>query len=136
MLNVNPFSVVLPFILNREIIKAGSKGRKSGPKVGSKFGQSNNNTKHAPIGMKFGTLVEYRLFFKMRISFDIIIIYFSHCSMKYTTMSLILGSGPTFAVLTMSRFLQIIVSLEIPHELFDALSIQNMSKIRKNIKIK
>ena len=27
------------------IIKAGSKGRESGPKVGSKFGQSNNNTK-------------------------------------------------------------------------------------------
>ena len=26
------------------IIKAGSKGRESGPKVGSKFGQSNNNT--------------------------------------------------------------------------------------------
>ena len=39
----------------RVIIKAGSKGRESGPKVGSKFGQSNNNTKLAPIGMKFGT---------------------------------------------------------------------------------
>ena len=37
------------------IIKAGSKGRESGPKVGSKFGQSNNNTKLALIGMKFGT---------------------------------------------------------------------------------
>ena len=37
------------------IIKAGSKGRKSAPKVGSKFGQSNSNTKHSPIGMKFGT---------------------------------------------------------------------------------
>ena len=39
----------------RKNINAGSKGRKSGPKVGSKFGQSNNNTKHAPIGIKFGT---------------------------------------------------------------------------------
>ena len=38
-----------------EIIKAGSKGQKSGPKVESQFGQSNNNTKLAPIGMKFGT---------------------------------------------------------------------------------
>ena len=37
------------------IIKAGSKGRRSGPKVGRKFGQSNNNTKLAHIGMKFGT---------------------------------------------------------------------------------
>ena len=37
-----------------EYKKAGSKGRESGSKVGSKFGQSNNNTKHAPIGMKFG----------------------------------------------------------------------------------
>ena len=38
---------------NRVIIKAGSKSRESGPKVRSKFGQSNNNTKLAPIGMKF-----------------------------------------------------------------------------------
>ena len=41
-------------LLSVVIIKAGSKGRESGPKVGSKFGQSNNNTKLAPIGMKFG----------------------------------------------------------------------------------
>ena len=39
----------------RVIIKAESKGRESGPKIRSKFGQSNNNTKLAPIGMKFGT---------------------------------------------------------------------------------
>ena len=51
--------------------------------------------------------------------------------MKYTTLSLILGSGPTFAVLTMSVILQIIVSLEIPHELLYTLSIKNMSQIRK-----
>ena len=52
--------------------------------------------------------------------------------MKYTTTSLILGSGPTFAVLTMSSILQIIVSLGIPHEIFYTLSIKNM--FDKNIK--
>ena len=44
----------------------------------------------------------------MHIRFYIIIKYFSRNSMKYTTTSLILGSGPTFAVLTMSSILQII----------------------------
>ena len=100
------------------IIKAGSKGRESGPKAGSKFGQSNNNTKLAPIGMKFGTYVEYIHFFKMHIRFYISIKYFSRYSIKYTTTSLVLGSGPPFAVLTMSSILQIIVSRGIPHELF------------------
>ena len=113
------------------IIKAGSKGRKSGPKVGSKFRHSNNNIKLTPIGMKFGIKVEYRLFFKMHIRFYIIIKYFSRNSMKYTTTSLILGSGLTFAVLTMSSILQIIVNLGIPHELFYTVSIKNMSQIRK-----
>ena len=47
----------------------------------------------------------------MHIRFYIIIKKFSRYSMKYTTTSLILGSGPTFAVLTMSIILQIIVSL-------------------------
>ena len=41
--------------MSRVIIKAESKGQESGPKVGSKFGQSNNNTKLAPIRMTFGT---------------------------------------------------------------------------------
>ena len=81
--------------------------------------------------MKFGTEVEYRLFFKMHIRFYIIIKFFSCYSMKCTTMSLILESGPTFAVLTMSGILQIIVSLGIPLELFYTLSIKNMSQIRK-----
>ena len=127
--------IIITFIkrilIFRMIIKAGSEGRKSGPKFGSKFGQSSNNTKLAPIGMKFGTYVEYRLFFKMRIRFYIIINYFSRYSMKYTTTSLILGLGPTFAVLTMTSILQILVSLGIPHELFYTLSIKNMSQIRK-----
>ena len=41
--------------LVRENTKAGSKGRISLPKLGSKFGQSNNNIKHASIMIKFGT---------------------------------------------------------------------------------
>ena len=49
------YSILFYSIVPRVIIKAGSKGRKSGPKIGSKFGQSNNNTKLAPIGMKCGT---------------------------------------------------------------------------------
>ena len=54
----------------------------------------------------------------MHIRRYIIVKYFSRYSMKYPTTSLILGSGPTFAVLTMSSILQIKVSLGIPHELF------------------
>ena len=61
----------------------------------------------------------------------IIIKNLSRYSMKYTTMSLILGSEPPFAVLTISSILQIMVSLGVPHELFYALSIKNMSQIRK-----
>ena len=53
----------------------------------------------------------------MHIRFCIIIKYFSCYNMKYTIMSLILGLGPTFAVLTMSSILQIIVSLGIPHQI-------------------
>ena len=45
--------------------------------------------------------------------------------------TLILGSGPTFAALTMSSTLQIMVSLGVQHELFYALSIKNISQIRK-----
>ena len=60
----------------------------------------------------------------MHVRFYIIIKYISRYSMKYMTMSNILESGPTFAVLTMSSILQIIVSLGIPHELFYA--IKNM----------
>ena len=45
--------------------------------------------------------------------------------MKYTTMSLIFWSGPTFAVLTMSSILRIMVSLGVAHELFYALSIES-----------
>ena len=63
--------------------------------------------------------------------FYIIIKYFTRYNMKYTTTSLILGSGPTFAVLTMSSVLQIIVSLGIPHELFYIMWIINMSQIRR-----
>ena len=81
--------------------------------------------------MKFRTLVEYGLFFKMHIRFFIIIKYFSRYYIKYTTTSLILGSGPTFAVLTLLSVLQIIVSLGIPHELFYTLSSINMSQIRR-----
>ena len=53
--------------------------------------------------------------------------------MKFTSMSLILGSGQTFAVLTMlmSSILQIMLSGGVPHELFYELSIENMSQIRK-----
>ena len=63
--------------------------------------------------------------------FYIITKYFSRYSMKYTTMSLILGTGPTYAVLSMSSILQIIVSLGIPQEIFYTLSIKNVSQIRK-----
>ena len=49
------------------------------------------------------------------------------------TTSLILGPGPTFAVLTMSGILQIIVSLGIPHELFYILSIKTCHRSVKYI---
>ena len=67
----------------------------------------------------------------MHIRFYIIIKYFSRYNMKITTTSLIMGSGPTFEVLTMSGILQIIVSLGIPHELFYTMSNKNMLHIRK-----
>ena len=48
----------------------------------------------------------------MHVRFYIIIKYFSRLSLKYTTMSHILELGSTFAVLTMSSILQIMVSWE------------------------
>ena len=45
-----------------ESLKAESKGRKWEPKVGTKLRQSINGIKHAYIGMKFETHVEYCMY--------------------------------------------------------------------------
>lgn len=55
-----------------ESIKTGSKGSATEPKFETKFGQSNNGTRHARVGVEFWGWVECRLFVEMHLRFRII----------------------------------------------------------------
>ena len=87
----------------REGIKPGTNARNPGPKFGTKFCQQNIAVKHACIELKFGSNVEYRLFFEMHISIFLHLPYFYYMQVKYRTMSWNTDPGPTFSVLTISR---------------------------------
>ena len=63
----------------REGIKPGTNARDPGPKSGTKFCQQNIAIKHACIELKFGSNVDYRLFFEMHISIFFICHIFSIC---------------------------------------------------------
>ena len=88
---------------NGEGIKPGTNPRNPVPKPGTKFCQQNIAIEHACIELKFGSNVDYSLFFEMHISIFLHLPYFYHMQMKYRTMSWNTDPGPTFSVLTMSR---------------------------------
>ena len=91
----------------------------------------NIRIKHASIGMKFRTCVEYSLVLKVYVRFYHRIKYFSLSEPKYTTLPYNFGSGPDFTVLTMSSIFQIMVNMGLPWDCFYALSFTNMSKIKR-----
>ena len=63
----------------RKGIKPGTNARDPGPKSGTKFCQQNIAIKHAYIELKFGSNVDYRLFFEMHISIFFICHIFIIC---------------------------------------------------------
>ena len=73
-----------------------------GLKSGTKFCQQNIAIKHACVELKFGSNVDYRLFFEMHISIFLHLPYFYYMQVKYRTMSSNTDPGSTFSVLTMS----------------------------------
>ena len=93
---------------SREGIKPGTNARDPEPKSGTKFCQQNIAIKHAcmtciGIGLKFGSNVDYRLFFEMHMIIFLHLPYFYYMQVKYRTMSWNTDPEPTFSVLTMSR---------------------------------
>ena len=86
----------------REGIKPGTNARDPGPKSETKFCQQNIVIKHACIELKFGSNIDYRLFFEMHISIFLHLPYLYYMQVKYRTMSWNMDPGPTFSVLTMS----------------------------------
>ena len=70
-----------------EGIKPGTNVRQPEPKSGTKFCQQNIAIKHACIKLKFGSNVDYRLFFEMHISIFLHLPYFYYMQMEYRTMS-------------------------------------------------
>ena len=78
-----------------------TRDQRTGP--GTKFCQQNIAIKHACIELKFGSNVDYRLFFEMHISIFLHLPYFYYMQVKYRTMSWNTDPGPIFSVLTMSR---------------------------------
>ena len=87
----------------RKGIKPGTNARNPEPKSGTKFCQQNIAIKHACIELKFGSNVDYRIFFEMHISIFLHLLYFYYMQVKYRTMSWNTDPRPTFSVLTMSR---------------------------------
>ena len=101
--NVSNGNVVVGVKVKWEGIKPGTNARNPGPKSGTKFCQQNIAIKHACIDLKFGSNVDYRLFFEMHISIFLHLPYFYYMQVKYRTMSWNRDPGPNFSVLTMSR---------------------------------
>ena len=102
-LDVNKTRQNTPYAVRREGIKPGTNAWDPGPKSGTKFCQQNIATKHACIKLKFGSNVDYRLFFEMHVSIFLHLPYFYYMQVKYRTMLWNRDPGPTFSVLTMSH---------------------------------